>query len=96
MSENKPLSGLLQSLDERSRTIFREIVETYLETGEPVGSRTLSKSGISLSPASIRNVMADLTDMGLLDSPHISAGRMPTHRDLMIASGSECMGVAHR
>ena len=84
MSEDKPLSGLLQSLDERSRTIFREIVETYLETGEPVGSRTLSKSGISLSPASIRNVMADLTDMGLLDSPHISAGRMPTHVGLRL------------
>ena len=84
MSEEKSLSGLLQSLDERSRSIFREIVETYLESGEPVGSRTLSKSGISLSPASIRNVMADLTDLGLLDSPHISAGRMPTHIGLRL------------
>ena len=76
--------GLLQSLDDRSRTIFREIVETYLETGEPVGSRTLSKGGISLSPASIRNVMADLTDLGLLDSPHASAGRLPTHAGLRL------------
>ena len=84
MNENSPTAGLLQNLDERSRSIFREIVETYLETGEPVGSRTLSKSGISLSPASIRNVMADLTEMGLLDSPHISAGRMPTHVGLRL------------
>jgi len=84
MTENTPLRGLLQSLDDRSRTIFREIVETYLETGEPVGSRTLAKSGISLSPASIRNVMADLTDLGLLDSPHVSAGRMPTHVGLRL------------
>ncbi|MEE2877444.1 MAG: heat-inducible transcriptional repressor HrcA [Pseudomonadota bacterium] len=84
MSEANSLRGLLQSLDDRSRNIFREIVETYLETGEPVGSRTLSKSGISLSPASIRNVMSDLTDMGLLDSPHISAGRLPTHIGLRL------------
>ncbi|HBF90330.1 MAG TPA: heat-inducible transcriptional repressor HrcA, partial [Hyphomonas atlantica] len=71
--------SLLQRLDQRSRDIFREIVEGYLTTGEPVGSRTLSKSGIALSPASIRNVMADLTELGLLESPHISAGRAPTH-----------------
>ncbi len=84
MTENFKPVGLLQSLDERSRSIFREIVETYLETGEPVGSRTLSKSGIGLSPASIRNVMSDLTELGLLDSPHISAGRMPTHIGLRL------------
>ena len=83
MTEKKA-PGLLQSLDERSRSIFREVVETYLSTGEPVGSRTLSKSGIGLSPASIRNVMADLTELGLLDSPHISAGRMPTHVGLRL------------
>ncbi|MEO0465343.1 MAG: heat-inducible transcriptional repressor HrcA [Pseudomonadota bacterium] len=77
-------SSLLQSLDARSRDIFRTIVEGYLDTGEPVGSRTLSKSGISLSPASIRNVMADLTDLGLIDSPHISAGRQPTHAGLRL------------
>ncbi|WP_300380214.1 heat-inducible transcriptional repressor HrcA [Henriciella sp.] len=84
MSDQRLHTGLLQSLDDRSRAIFREIVETYLETGEPVGSRTLSKSGISLSPASIRNVMSDLTELGLLDSPHVSAGRMPTHIGLRL------------
>lgn len=78
------MPSLLQSLDARSREIFRHVVETYLETGEPVGSRTLSKSGIHLSAASIRNVMADLTDLGLLDAPHISAGRMPTHAGLRL------------
>lgn len=74
----------MQRLDQRSRDIFREIVEGYLATGEPVGSRTLSRSGIALSPASIRNVMADLTDLGLLDAPHISAGRAPTHKGLRL------------
>ncbi|MEM1086208.1 MAG: heat-inducible transcriptional repressor HrcA [Pseudomonadota bacterium] len=74
---SNPVS-LMQSLDARSRDIFRSIVETYLETGEPVGSRTLSKNGIQLSAASIRNVMSDLTELGLLNAPHISAGRMPT------------------
>ncbi|MEL8056449.1 MAG: heat-inducible transcriptional repressor HrcA [Pseudomonadota bacterium] len=76
--------SLMQSMDARSRDIFRSIVETYLETGEPVGSRTLSKNGIQLSAASIRNVMSDLTDLGLLDAPHISAGRMPTHAGLRL------------
>lgn len=76
--------SLMQSLDARSRDIFRHVVETYLETGEPVGSRTLSKGGIHLSAASIRNVMADLTDLGLLASPHVSAGRMPTHAGLRL------------
>lgn len=70
-------------MDDRSREIFRKLVQTYLDTGEPVGSRTLSHDGtIDLSAASIRNVMADLTDMGLLYAPHISAGRMPTERGL--------------
>ncbi|MTI01142.1 heat-inducible transcriptional repressor HrcA [Roseibium sp. RKSG952] len=69
----------LSDLDKRSREIFRSIVETYLETGEPVGSRNVSRSlGISLSPASVRNVMADLEHMGLLHAPHTSAGRLPT------------------
>ncbi|MEM9669989.1 MAG: heat-inducible transcriptional repressor HrcA [Pseudomonadota bacterium] len=76
--------SILQSLDARARNIFREIVESYLQTGEPVGSRTLSKSGIDLSPASIRNVMSDLSELGLLDSPHISAGRVPTHQGLRL------------
>jgi len=73
----------LSSLDARSREIFREIVEAYLATGEPVGSRTLSKlGGLSLSPASIRNTMADLAALGLLDAPHAMAGRRPTHAGL--------------
>lgn len=76
--------SVLQTLDARSREVFREIVEAYLETGEPVGSRTLSKGQIALSPASIRNVMADLTEMGLLYSPHVSAGRQPTHQGLRL------------
>jgi heat-inducible transcriptional repressor len=74
----------LAELDERAREIFRRVVESYLETGEPVGSRTLSKGGIHLSPASIRNTMQDLTQLGLLDAPHISAGRLPTHAGLRL------------
>ena len=74
----------LSDLDKRSREIFRSIVEPYLETGEPVGSRNVSrKLGISLSPASIRNVMSDLEHMGLLHSPHTSAGRLPTEIGLL-------------
>ena len=71
-------------LSERSRDIFRSIVESYLETGEPIGSRTLSQRGIALSPASIRNVMSDLEVMGLLRSPHSSAGRVPTQAGLRL------------
>ena len=74
----------LAELDSRARDIFRRVVETYLETGEPVGSRTLSKGGLSLSPASIRNTMQDLTQLGLLGAPHISAGRLPTHAGLRL------------
>ena len=74
----------LAALDERARDIFRRIVESYLETGEPVGSRTLSMTGIALSPASIRNTMQDLTMAGLLGSPHTSAGRIPTHAGLRL------------
>jgi len=74
----------LGELDARARDIFRRIVETYLETGEPVGSRTISRAGVSLSPASIRNTMQDLAELGLLDAPHISAGRMPTHVGLRL------------
>jgi len=74
----------LTELDARARDIFRRIVETYLETGEPVGSRTISRAGVSLSPASIRNTMQDLAELGLLDAPHISAGRMPTHVGLRL------------
>jgi heat-inducible transcriptional repressor len=74
----------LADMDARAREIFRRIVENYLETGEPVGSRTLSKGGVSLSPASIRNTMQDLTQLGLLGAPHVSAGRMPTHAGLRL------------
>src|SRR5262245_28357605 len=69
----------LQKLNERSRTIFRQIVETYLATGDPVGSRNLARAlPMSLSPASIRNVMSDLEHLGLIYAPHTSAGRLPT------------------
>ena len=74
----------LTAIDERSRKIFDEIVRLYLETGEPVGSRTISRRGFKLSPASIRNVMSDLTEIGLLASPHISAGRLPTQSGLRV------------
>lgn len=75
----------LGDIDERSREIFRRIVETYLLTGEPVGSRTLSHDQeISVSAATIRNVMADLADIGLLHAPHISAGRLPTELGLRL------------
>lgn len=74
----------LGTLDARARDIFRRIVETYLETGEPVGSRTISRGGLALSPASIRNTMHDLTLAGLLASPHASAGRVPTHAGLRL------------
>ncbi|WP_279479432.1 heat-inducible transcriptional repressor HrcA [Aureimonas sp. SK2] len=68
-----------QALDERSREIFRLIVDTYLDSGEPVGSRNLSRLlTSSLSPASIRNVMSDLEALGLIYAPHVSAGRLPT------------------
>ena len=70
---------MLHELNERSREIFRRIVEAYVETGEPIGSHTLAKRlNIRLSPASIRNVMAELEGAGLLFAPHTSAGRLPT------------------
>ena len=68
-------------LDERSKMLMKALVERYIADGQPVGSRTLSKeSGLDLSPATIRNVMADLEDLGLIVSPHTSAGRIPTAR----------------
>lgn len=71
------------SLDDRSREIFRRVVETYLETGEPLGSRSLARQlAVSLSPATIRNVMSDLEHLGLIYAPHISAGRLPTESGL--------------
>ena len=77
-----PQAGLAQ-LNERSREIFRQIVESYLATGEPVGSRNLARIiPMTLSPASVRNVMADLEQAGLVYAPHTSAGRLPTERGL--------------
>ena len=82
MAESAPS---LDDLNERSRAIFGRLVETYLTTGDPVGSRTLSRSiEVSLSPATIRNVMQDLEELGLLGSPHISAGRVPTQLGLRL------------
>jgi heat-inducible transcriptional repressor len=75
----------LGALNERSRTILRQIVESYLETGEPVGSRNLSRDlPMTLSPASVRNVMSDLEHLGLIVAPHTSAGRLPTEQGLRL------------
>jgi heat-inducible transcriptional repressor len=73
-----PTDGLA-ALDDRSREIFRHIVDAYLQTGAPVGSRNVSRVlAAALSPASVRNVMSDLEDLGLIYAPHTSAGRVPT------------------
>jgi heat-inducible transcriptional repressor len=78
-------SSGLRELNERYREIFRSIVETYLATGEPVGSRNLSRAlPMTLSPASVRNVMSDLESLGLIYAPHVSAGRIPTHTGLRL------------
>jgi heat-inducible transcriptional repressor len=80
-----PTRTLPPGLDSRAAAVLREIVEQYVETGDPVGSRTLARRlPLSLSPATIRNVMADLTDAGLLFAPHTSAGRLPTDRGLRL------------
>src|ERR1700756_5446304 len=68
-------------LDKRSRLLLKRLIEQYIVEGQPVGSRSLSKlSGLELSPATIRNVMADLEELGFVSSPHTSAGRVPTPR----------------
>src|SRR5215510_726838 len=68
-------------LDDRAKLLLRTLVERYIAEGQPVGSRTLSRaSGLDLSPATIRNVMSDLEGLGLIASPHTSAGRVPTAR----------------
>ncbi|MEN9719789.1 MAG: Heat-inducible transcription repressor HrcA [Pseudomonadota bacterium] len=68
-------------LDDRAKLLLKALVERYIADGQPVGSRTLSKaSGLELSPATIRNVMSDLEELGLIASPHTSAGRIPTNR----------------
>src|SRR4028119_1318785 len=88
MHANGPFSHLSETraiaeLNDRSREIFRQIVESYLTTGEPAGSRHLSRIlPMTLSPASIRNVMADLEAAGLIFAPHTSAGRLPTELGL--------------
>ena len=82
MSETKPT---LAELNDRSREVFRRVVEGYLDSGEPVGSRTLTREfSESISAATIRNVMQDLEYLGLLDSPHVSAGRIPTETGLRL------------
>ena len=76
-------SGLLQEMNDRSREVFRRVVEGYLANGDPVGSRTLTRDfSEKVSAATIRNVMQDLEYLGLLDSPHASAGRVPTQMGL--------------
>lgn len=79
---SRPLS---HDLDIRARRLLRTLIAQYLADGEPVGSRTLSRSsGLDVSPATIRNIMADLEDAGLVASPHTSAGRVPTPRGLRL------------
>ncbi|MBW7921637.1 MAG: heat-inducible transcriptional repressor HrcA [Rubellimicrobium sp.] len=81
----KPIAPSLEELNDRSREVLRRVVEGYLDTGAPVGSRTLSRAMREhLSPATIRNVMQDLEFLGLLDSPHVSAGRLPTQQGLRL------------
>ncbi|NRA98290.1 MAG: heat-inducible transcriptional repressor HrcA [Rhodobacteraceae bacterium] len=78
-------SPLLTEMNDRSREVFRRIVEEYLLTGEPVGSRTLTRTlSEQVSAATVRNVMQDLEYLGLLDSPHVSAGRLPTELGLRL------------
>ena len=68
-------------LNERARLLLKAMIERYITDGQPVGSRTLSQeSGLDLSPATVRNVMADLEHLGLIASPHTSAGRIPTDK----------------
>src|SRR5215217_449608 len=75
------MSSDITVLSERAQILLKTLVERYIADGQPLGSRALSKySGLELSPASIRNVMADLEDLGFIASPHTSAGRIPTPR----------------
>ena len=84
-TERPPEPSALTTLNARSREIFRNIVDSYLSSGEPVGSRHLSRLlPMSLSPASVRNVMQDLEELGLIYAPHASAGRMPTQQGLRL------------
>ena len=79
------MAPTIPELSARARDVFRQVVESYLDSGAPVGSRTISRlGGVNLSPASIRNVMQDLEEMGLLAAPHTSAGRVPTESGLRL------------
>ncbi|WP_414716232.1 winged-helix domain-containing protein, partial [Thalassospira sp. UBA1131] len=76
---------LLGDMNARSREVFRQIVDAYVETGEPIGSRSIARRmSENLSAATIRNVMSDLEEMGLLVAPHISAGRLPSEKGLRL------------
>ena len=79
--ERTMTEGADESLSERAQLLLKALIENYIRDGQPVGSRTLSRdSGLSLSSATIRNVMADLEDLGFVASPHTSAGRVPTDK----------------
>ncbi|MGZ8283767.1 MAG: heat-inducible transcriptional repressor HrcA, partial [Allosphingosinicella sp.] len=79
------MTASIGEMSVRARDIFRLVVESYLDSGHPVGSRTISRSSqLNLSPASIRNVMQDLEESGLLAAPHTSAGRIPTETGLRL------------
>lgn len=79
--ETGALTTIGRMLDQRAKTLLKALVERYIAEGQPVGSRTLSRaSGLDISPATIRNVMSDLEELGLIASPHTSAGRIPTAR----------------
>ncbi len=89
---------LLTDMNDRSREVFRRVVEGYLASGEPVGARTLTRTmNEKVSAATIRNVMQDLEFLGLLDSPHVSAGRIPTQLGLrMFVDGLLEIGAVRR
>ena len=78
-------ASVLTDLDKRSREIFRQIVQSYISTGDPAGSRNISRAlPMTLSPASVRNIMSDLEELGLIYAPHTSAGRLPTETGLRL------------
>jgi len=78
-------ASMLTELDKRSREIFRQIVQSYIATGDPAGSRSISRAlPMTLSPASVRNIMSDLEELGLIYAPHTSAGRLPTESGLRL------------
>ena len=84
-------------LDTRAQTLLKALVERYIADGQPVGSRALSKiSGLDLSPATIRNIMADLEELGYVASPHTSAGRVPTPRGYRIFVDTLWRPIAER